>query len=90
KLLLVLSDGSPMDSATSLANDAQYLDHHLRDMVHAVEAGAHGAAITVFGVGVGLDLSPYYRRSLVLDLAGSTASDTLRELRGLLASRARR
>ena len=90
KLLLVLSDGSPMDSATSLANDAQYLDHHLRDMVHAVEAGAHGAAITVFGVGVGLDLSPYYRRSLVLDLAGSTASDTLRELLGLLASRARR
>lgn len=87
KLLLVLSDGSPMDSATSLANDPFYLDHHLRDVVQAVESTG---AVAIFGVGVGLDLSPYYSRSHVLDLAGSSANQLLRELLELVGSRARR
>jgi cobaltochelatase CobT len=33
RILIVLSDGSPMDTATHLANDAFYLDHHLRQVV---------------------------------------------------------
>ncbi len=76
KLLLVLSDGSPMDSATNLANDAHYLDHHLKDEVARFES--RGAEI--YGVGVGLDLSPYYSRSHVLDLSGSVSSALFREL----------
>ncbi len=87
KLLLVLSDGSPMDSATDLANDAHYLDHHLRDVLQSIESSA---AVQVFGVGVGLDLSPYYSRSHVLDLAASSVDRQLRELLELIASRARR
>ena len=39
KQLIVVSDGSPMDSATQLANDAHYLDHHLCDVVQAIERG---------------------------------------------------
>ncbi|MDR6539073.1 cobaltochelatase CobT-related protein [Variovorax soli] len=82
KLLLVLSDGSPMDSATHLANDAHYLDHHLQDVVARHEqAGRIGIA----GIGVGLDLSPYYSRSLVLDLAASPGHTAFREVIGLMA-----
>ena len=33
RILLVISDGSPMDSATNLANDQFYLDNHLKHMV---------------------------------------------------------
>jgi len=87
KLLLVVSDGSPMDSATNLANDAHYLDHHLLDEVQKIEAAGR---VAVYGVGVGLDLSPYYSASHVLDLAGSTPQQAMRELLDLLARPHRR
>ncbi|MEP7057446.1 MAG: cobalt chelatase [Caldimonas sp.] len=87
KLLLVVSDGSPMDSATSLANDPHYLDHHLRQVVQRHE---QTGAIEVYGIGVGLDLSPYYSRSLVLDLAGSIGNAMFREVVELIAGRHRR
>ncbi|MEV0601615.1 cobalt chelatase [Streptomyces sp. NPDC050315] len=79
RVLLVVSDGSPMDTATNLANDRHYLDHHLRDVV-----ARHGAGTEIYGVGVGLDLSPYYRRSRVLDLADDTGNGIFREVLALL------
>jgi cobaltochelatase CobT len=76
-----------MDSATNLANDAHYLDHHLRGVVQNVEASS---MVEIFGVGVGLDLSPYYSRSHVLDLAGSTGNQMFREMIDLIAGHGRR
>lgn len=87
KLLLVVSDGSPMDSATNLANDAHYLDHHLRDVVARHE---QRGVVQLFGVGVGLDLSPYYSRSHVLDLAQSNGNEIFGELIELIAGHRRR
>jgi cobaltochelatase CobT len=81
KFLVVVSDGSPMDSATNLANDANYLDHHLREVVQSIETDGD---ITIVGIGVGLDMSPYYRKSHVLDLLNSSASQSLREMIDLL------
>jgi cobaltochelatase CobT len=84
KRLLVISDGSPIDSATNLANDAHYLDHHLKDVVARHEqAGRIGIA----GIGVGLDLSPFYSRSHVLDFAASRGHAVFREVIALLAGR---
>lgn len=65
RLLIVISDGSPMDAATNQVNDAHYLDHHLREVVAQQQAVGD---VEVLGLGVGLDLSPYYRNSLALDL----------------------
>jgi cobaltochelatase CobT len=87
KLLLVISDGSPMDSATHLANDLHYLDHHLRDVVARQEQRGD---IAISGIGVGLDLSPYYSRSHVLDLVASSGNTIFREVMGLMAGRHRR
>jgi cobaltochelatase CobT len=87
KLLLVISDGSPMDSATHLANDEHYLDHHLRDVVARQEQRGD---IAIAGIGVGLDLSPYYSRSHVLDLATSSGNSIFREVIELMAGRHRR
>jgi cobaltochelatase CobT len=66
RMLIVISDGSPMDSATGQANDAFYLDNHLKAVV-----ARHDALndVEVLGLGVGLDLSPYYRRCLAVDLS---------------------
>ena len=66
RILVVVSDGSPMDSATGQANDAFYLDNHLKEVVARHETLRD---VEVLGLGVGLDLSPYYRRSLALDLS---------------------
>ena len=89
RLLLVVSDGSPMDSATHQANDRHYLDHHLREVVAWGEK-AGGPRARIFGLGVGLDLSPYYPRSHVLDLAGGVGMGTFRELMGMLGRGGRR
>ena len=82
KLLLVVTDGSPMDSATQLANDAHYLDHHLQDVVARHEQAGR---IGIGAIGVGLDLSPYYRRSHVLDLAAPAGPSMFGEILGLMA-----
>lgn len=87
RLLLVVSDGCPMDAATQLANDANYLDHHLREVVTRQE-GLGG--VEILGVGVGLDLSPYYSRSQALDANAPPGNAVLHELLQLLASHRRR
>ena len=87
RLLLVVSDGSPADSATALANDPHYLDHHLRLVADGIESAGR---IELFGIGVGLDLSPYYRRSHVLDLEGRIGNAMFREVLDVMAGRHRR
>ncbi|HEX2542740.1 MAG TPA: cobalt chelatase [Caldimonas sp.] len=87
RILIVVSDGSPMDSATALANDPHYLDQHLREVVQAHEENGE---LEICGVGVGLDLSPYYRRSVVLDLGAAGGYATFREILEMLAGRHRR
>ena len=81
KILIVVSDGSPMDSATNLANDAHYLDHHLKDVIARHERQGN---IEVYGVGVGLDLSPYYSASHVLDVAQDGCTVWLREIAAMI------
>lgn len=83
RLLLVISDGSPTDGATALANDVHYLDHHLCDVVARMEAQRE---VEVYGVGVGLDLSPYYRQCLAIDLSASVSNAVLREIVAMIAT----
>lgn len=87
KLLIVFSDGCPMDRATEMANDSFYLDNHLRDVVLRQEKTG---AVEIFGVGVGLDLSPYYNYSQALDLSTPPGNDACREIVAMLARRKRR
>ena len=82
RLLLVISDGSPTDGATALANDVHYLDHHLCHVVAELQAQAE---VEIYGIGVGLDLSPYYRHNRALDLSHSVTQAVLREVVAMLA-----
>ena len=82
RILLVISDGCPMDGATQLANDAHYLDNHLKQVV---AQQAQSGEVAVFGVGVGLDLSPFYPHNLALDLSSPPGNGVFRELLGMLA-----
>ncbi len=75
RILVVISDGSPMDTTTCLTNDPNYLDRHLRDVLAA------RSDVDICAVGVGLDLSVYYDRCTALDLSAGT---THRVLTGVL------
>ncbi|PWQ94818.1 cobaltochelatase CobT-related protein [Leucothrix pacifica] len=82
KIVVVISDGSPMDTATNKANDEFYLDNHLKAVVEGVEAQGE---INVYGLGVGLDLSPFYRQCLAVDLDKGLSQEMFAEVIGLLS-----
>jgi cobaltochelatase CobT len=82
KILIVFSDGSPMDSATVLANDPHYLDRDLQAAAMQIERAGR---ITLIGVGVGLDMSPYYQRSVVIDPLDAPLRRSLQDIVQLLA-----
>ena len=87
KILVVISDGCPMDSATQRANDATYLDQHLLQVVRQHE---QAGVVQIFGVGVGLDLSVFYSRCQAIDLEPGLRPEVLREIIGLIAGTRRR
>lgn len=87
RYLVVISDGSPMDSATNLTNDEHYLDEHLAAVVQREE---RAASTRVHGLGVGLDLSAFYGRSHAVDLSDGLSNGVLAEVVGMLSGARRR
>jgi len=83
----VISDGCPMDSATNLANDDFYLANHLKEVVARQEAGGQ---VDICGIGVGLDLSTYYNRSLAIDVPEHLNNALFSEIAQLIGGRHRR
>ncbi|SAK64585.1 cobaltochelatase CobT-related protein [Caballeronia ptereochthonis] len=86
RILVVISDGSPMDSATAQANDSCYLDQHLREVVERYDAAR---VVEVLGLGVGLDLSPYYRHHFAVDLSVAPDMTLFAKLAGWVGERRR-
>lgn len=60
KLLLVISDGAPVDDSTLRQNGDAYLERHLRSVIETIEADS---SVTLAAFGVGFEVSRYYRRS---------------------------
>ena len=84
KILTVISDGSPMDSGTNMANDDYYLDNHLKDVIMGLE---NAPQIEIFGLGVKLDLSNYFRYYKVLHLEEQLNNATFNDILKLWLSR---
>lgn len=87
KILLVISDGCPADSATNLTNDAYYLDNHLKEVLARRERQGE---IDILGLGVGLDLSPFYRHCLATDMSHALDNQLFEEVVQLIGHRKRR
>ena len=83
RILLVISDGCPMDTATGQANDDYYLDNHLKQVV-ARRSRAGG--VEILGLGVGLVLRPYYRRAAAADFAEGIDHALFAELARVIGS----
>lgn len=86
RLLFVVSDGSPTDTATGLANHGGYLEQHLKQVVTRIE---REGVIEIRGIGVGLDLSEFYPHCLATDLSTPITHALLDEIVALARRRRR-
>lgn len=86
RILIVLSDGCPMETATNLTNEPDYLDNHLKQVATMIEARGD---IELYALGFGLDLSPYYSNSLALELPDPLENAVFREIQQLFKRRRR-
>ncbi|MBL0318014.1 MAG: cobaltochelatase subunit CobT [Alphaproteobacteria bacterium] len=72
RILMVLSDGAPVDDATSTHNHASYLDQHLRLVIQHIE---QFSSIELCAIGIGHDVNSYYQQAVTIrevDQLGST------------------
>ncbi|PDT46510.1 CobT protein [Sinorhizobium fredii] len=79
RTLVVLSDGVPADDSTLMANSANFLDRHLREVISRIESAG---GVKLVGVGIGFDTSTYYRTSSMIssvDDVGLSLIATLEE-----------
>lgn len=81
RILLVISDGAPVDDSTFSANYGNLLEDHLRAVVHHIEA----SPIELKAIGIGHDVSRYYSHAVTL-LDASTLGETLLKEAELLFS----
>ena len=82
KILMVISDGAPVDDSTLGVNTGHYLETHLRQVIHNIEARG---AIELCAIGIGHDVTRYYARALTLidvEHLASGLMDKLGELFG--------
>jgi len=63
KILMVISDGAPVDDSTLSANSGGYLDAHLREVITRIE---QEGAIELLAIGIGHDVTRYYSRAVTL------------------------
>jgi len=84
RILIVISDGCPMDTATAQTNEADFLDNHLKQAAAMIE---NQGQIELYALGVGLDLSAYYRHNLALDLEQGIDNALFKELLLLIAGK---
>jgi cobaltochelatase CobT len=63
RVLMTISDGAPLDDATLEANDPLYLDRHLCMVIEHIE---RQGAIELAAIGIGHDVTGFYRRAITL------------------------
>lgn len=63
RIMMVISDGSPVDDSTQSANAALYLDKHLRQVIEKIETRS---SVELLAIGIGHDVTRWYRRALTI------------------------
>jgi cobaltochelatase CobT len=76
RILMVISDGAPVDDSTQSVNAGNYLEAHLRQVIEEIETRS---PIQLVAVGIGHDVTRYYRRAVTLldaeELAGALTDE---------------
>jgi cobaltochelatase CobT len=71
RILMMISDGAPVDDSTLSVNSGSYLERHLRQVIHEIETRS---SVELLAIGIGHDVTRYYRRAVTVtdaeELAG--------------------
>ena len=63
KILVVISDGAPVDDSTLSVNPGNYLEKNLRDNIHEIEKNGN---VELIAIGIGHDVSRYYSKAVTI------------------------
>jgi cobaltochelatase CobT len=77
KILMVISDGAPVDDSTLSVNPANYLEKHLRDVIAMVERRRQ---VELLAIGIGHDVTRYYDRAVTITDADQLAGAVTEQL----------
>ncbi|MEM0977678.1 MAG: cobaltochelatase subunit CobT [Pseudomonadota bacterium] len=80
RILMVISDGAPVDDSTLSVNAANYLEKHLRDVIAMIE---RRNAVELIAIGIGHDVTRYYERAVTITDAEQLAGAITEQLAGL-------
>lgn len=80
KVLMVISDGAPVDDSTLSVNPANYLEKHLRDVIAMVEKRK---AVELIAIGIGHDVTRYYDKAVTITDVEQLAGAMTEQLAGL-------
>ena len=71
RILMMISDGAPVDDSTLSVNSGSYLERHLRQVIEEIETRS---SVELLAIGIGHDVTRYYRRAVTVtdaeELAG--------------------
>ena len=83
KILMVISDGAPVDDSTLSVNPANYLEKHLRDVIAMVEKRK---LVELLAIGIGHDVTRYYERAVTITDVEQLAGAMTEQLASLFDS----
>ncbi|MGZ3397593.1 MAG: cobaltochelatase subunit CobT [Caulobacteraceae bacterium] len=86
KILMVISDGAPVDDSTLSVNTGHYLERHLRAVIGQIEALS---PVELIAIGIGHDVTRYYRRAVTLVDAEQLGGAIVENLASLFEERPR-
>jgi len=80
KILMMISDGAPVDDSTLSVNPGNYLERHLRHVIEEIEACS---PVELIAIGIGHDVTRYYKRAVTIvdaEELGGAMTEKLAEL----------
>ena len=77
KILIVISDGAPVDDSTLSANNEEYLDNHLKKIIFEIE---NDSSVELQAIGIGHDVTKYYKNAITINRAEELGEVLLEQL----------
>jgi cobaltochelatase CobT len=87
RILMVISDGAPVDDSTLSANPGNYLEKHLREVIDWIETRSE---VELLAIGIGHDVTRYYRRAVTISDPEQLGGTVLGQLSSLFDTDRRR
>jgi len=86
KILMVISDGAPVDDSTLSVNSGDFLEKHLKKMVKFIEDKSE---IEILAIGIGHDVSRYYKRAIKITDVNELGDVMISQLSSLFDKKAK-